>query len=143
MAAPPISGATRLVQGYYWLTPVFLFASWRWGIDVRVPFLEAIPGAQFSYYTLICACAGIVFWRPNLTAIVGRTETTISAATLVITTWTAYFTMIDEAASSAATFTNPFTPESVASLALSASVFIASLLSQDASLRASDRAVPG
>ena len=142
MPAPRISAA-RLVQGYYWLTPAFVFASWRYGFDIRVPFLDGMPAARIAYYALMFACAGLVFWRPNLTAIVGRAETTLSASVLVITTWSAYFTMIDEAASSAGTFNNPFTPESVASLTLSAGVFIASLLAQQGPIGSLGRVARG
>lgn len=130
MPAPRIPTPARLVQAYYWLTPAFLFASSQLGIDVRLPFLDAMPGARAAYYILIFICAGLVYWRPDLTVLVGRAETTLSASVLIIATWSAYFSMIDEAAAHDATFHNPFTAETVASLMLSAGVFIASLMAQ-------------
>ena len=135
MPASRISTASRLIQGYYWLTPVFLFTSWRFGFDVRLPFLEAMPILRAAYYALLFGCGGLVFWRPQLTTLVGRAETTLSASTLILTTWGAYFTMIDEVATSG-TLNNPFTPESVTSLALSASVLIVSLAAHDVPVHA-------
>ena len=117
---------TRLIQGYYWLTPVFLFISWRFGIDVRVPFLEAIPGARGTYYAAVIACGVLVAYQPGLTALVARVESALSMGTLIVTTWFAYFAMIDSAASETAAFNNPFTPEAVMSLAMSALVLLAS-----------------
>ena len=120
----------RLVQAYYWMTPVFLFVAWRYGFDVRVPFLDALPGVGAAYWGVLVLCAVLVVIRPNLTAIVGQAESTCSAGLLVVTTWTAYFNAIDAAAATDGTFVNPFTTESVSSLAMSAGVFIASAIAQ-------------
>src|SRR5687767_618528 len=97
MADSRMTAPARMIQAYYWLTPAFLFASWRYGFDVRVPFLDEWPLARAAYYALMFACAGVVFWRADLTAVVGRAETTLSASVLIISTWSAYFTMIDDA----------------------------------------------
>ena len=128
--APPIP--VRLVQGYYGLTPVFLFLAWRYDLDIRVPFLDALPGAGAVYWGIVIACTLLVTLRPNLAAITGQVESTFSASVLVITTWAAYFNAIDAAAANDGTFVNPFTTESVTSLALSAGVFIASSIAQRA-----------
>ena len=120
----------RVIQCYYWMTPLFLFASWRYGFDARVPFLDAIPGARMGYYGLSFACAWLVAVRPSATAIVGRLESTLAASLLILTTWVAYFRMIESAASETGPLYNPFTPEAATSLALSACVFIASSLLQ-------------
>jgi hypothetical protein len=128
MPATRIHRLARLVQGYYWLTPVFLFLSWRFGFDVRVPFLDAVPGARAAYYALTFGCAALVTVRPELTAIVGRTETTLSMSLLIISTWLAYISVLESAASDAGTLHNPFTPDAVTSLVLSATVFIVSSL---------------
>ena len=126
MATSRELSSVRLIQGYYWLTPVFLFLSWRYGLDVRVPFLDALPGARFAYYMLSFACAGLVLFRPNLTGLVGSAESTLSVALLIITTYVAYFNAVERAAAEDGTFHNPFTTESLTSLVLSALVFIVS-----------------
>ncbi len=137
MPASRIHRLARLVQGYYWLTPLFLFLSWRFGFDVRVPFLDVVPGARVAYYSLSFVCAALVTVRPNLTATVGRAEATLSVSLLIITTWIAYLGVLESAASDAGTLHNPFTPQAVTSLVLSAAVFIASsLLSGAEELRA-------
>lgn len=130
MALAPTPGAARLIQGYYWLTPVFIFASWQLGVDVRVPFLDVLPGARAGYYVLSLACAALVTGRPGITSAVGRMESSLSIALLVITTWLSYFNAIEVAASGSAGFRNPFTPETVTSLLLSAGIFTASYVVQ-------------
>ncbi len=134
MAASRLPAPARLVQAYYWLTPVFLFVSWRYGFDVRVPFLDSMPVARAAYYAVMFACAGLVFWRPELTALVGRAEGTFSIIVLILTTWGAYFSMFDAAAGDGP-FENPFTRESVTSLTLSAVVLSASLMSHEIQAR--------
>ena len=61
---------------------------------------------------------------------------------LIIATWSAYFAMVGDAATGDGTFPNPFTAESVASLALSAGVFIASLMAQSTGSRVQREVVP-
>ena len=34
----------RFIRAYYWSTPLFLGLSLVYGLDLRVPFLETIPG---------------------------------------------------------------------------------------------------
>ena len=140
MPDPRISPPARLIQVYYWLTPAFLFASWWLGVDLRLPFLETMPRAQAAYYALLLACGGLVYWRPHLTAPVGRAETMLSVSVLIVSTWSAYFTMIGEAAARDGDFHNPFTAESVASLVLSAVIFGVTLLSQEIDGRVQDGA---
>ena len=135
MSTPPTPPAGRLVQAYYRSTPVFLFLAWRYGIDIRVPFMDSLPGAGTAYWGVVVACAVLVTVRPSLTAVVGQAESMASASALVLTTWVAYFNAIDAAAVADGTFDNPFTAERVASLALSAGVWIASSLAQRALAR--------
>src|SRR5687768_5729317 len=113
MPDPRSHGFTRLVQGYYWMTPVFFVVSWRYGFDVRVPFLDAVPGARGGYYAMSLACGVAVALRPGLTAVVGRVESTLCASLLVITTWAAWFATIESAAANDGAAQNPFTSESV------------------------------
>ena len=135
MPAPPLPAAGRLVQAYYHSTPVFLFLAWRYGIDVRVPFMDALPGAGVAYWAIVVACAVLVTVRPRLTAGVGQAESMASASALILTTWVMYFNAIDAAAVGDGTFHNPFTAERVVSLTLSAGICIASSLAQRAGAR--------
>jgi hypothetical protein len=123
----------RFIRAYYWSTPLFLGLSLVYGLDVRIPFLEAIPGARAVYYGLSFVCGGLVFFRPDWTAAVGYGESMLSTGLLVVTTWAAYFGMLESAASSDMLVVNPFTPETLTSLILSVMVFGASGVLQSAS----------
>jgi hypothetical protein len=124
---PSPRAATRLIRWYYWATPIFLLLDVRYGVDIRIPFLDALPGAAGAYYTLAFVCAGLVTVRPRWTCLVGYTESTLNVALLIVTTWAAYFAVIDSAAGDGP-LANPFTAEKAVSLALSALVFVASHL---------------
>ena len=125
MPDPHSRRLTQLVQWYYWLTPVFLFLSWRYAFDVRVPFLDELPGARMAYYGLSFACAWVVAARPGMTSVVGRFESTLSIGVLIVTTFAAYLRVVESAARESAPLYNPFTPDAVMSLALSACIFSA------------------
>ena len=130
-AVLPLAG--RLIRGYYWSTPLFLGLSLVYGLDLRVPFLEAIPGARVAYYALSFVCGGLVLFRPDWTAAVGYGESMLSAGLLIVTTMAAYYQVLESAGSEDMLIVNPFTPEAVTSLVFSASVFIASSLLRGAS----------
>src|SRR5688572_14028380 len=46
----------RLIQGYFWLSPILFLVSWRFGFDIRIPFLDQVPGARATYYALTTGC---------------------------------------------------------------------------------------
>lgn len=132
MPLPRVQGLTRVVQAYYWLTPIFFVVSWSYGFDMRVPFLDALPGARAAYYVLSMACAGMVAFLPASTAIVARVESTLCASLLVVTTWAAWFNTITTAVENDGVVESPFTSETATSLALSAFIFIVSSVLQRA-----------
>ena len=136
MPLPRSHRSARLIQGYFWLSPLFFLASWRYGFDVRVPFLDEMPGARATYYALTTGCAALVTFRPAAAVLAARVESTVSVILLIVTTWMAYFNAIDSAASDAVV-NNPFTPEAATSLVLSALVLaVSGLLQETGRLRA-------
>jgi hypothetical protein len=130
MTSPP--GASRLplpaslIRAVYWSTPLFAALDFVYGINLRIPFLDALPGAKAVYYGLELACAITIATRPRWTAAIGFGESVVNIALLVVTTGAAYLGVLESAASPDVLIVNPFTPQAVASLTLSAAVLAAS-----------------
>jgi hypothetical protein len=136
MTSPPSAARRPLpaafVRGIFFLTPLFVALDLFYGISLRIPFLDALPGAKAVYYAADLACAIAIAARPRWTATIGLGESMLNIALLVVSTWAAYLTMIDSAASPDVVMANPFTPEKVSSLVLSMSVLSASYTMQQA-----------
>jgi hypothetical protein len=116
------------VRAVYWSTPLFLVLDYFYGVSLRIPFLDALPSVKAVYYVIDLGCAVAVTVRPRWTAAIGFVESTINISLLVLSTGAAYLGMLDSAASADVVIVNPFTPQAVASLALSASVMAASYI---------------
>jgi hypothetical protein len=114
------------VRAIYWSTPLFIALDHVYGVSLRTPFLDALPGAKALYYALELACALVVTVRPRWTATIGLGESAVSIALLVLSTGAAYLNVLESASSADAVIANPFTPQAVASLMLSALVMGAS-----------------
>jgi len=65
---------------YYAATALFLALDFGFGINVRVAFLESLPGLRLGYYAVCFACLALMIWRPAWTTAVGVIE---SLATLI------------------------------------------------------------
>jgi hypothetical protein len=129
----PLPAARRppsaaFVRAIFFATPLFVAADVFYGINLRIPFLDALPGAKALYYAVDLGCAIAIAARPRWTATVGLAESMLNMALLVISTFAAYLSMIDSAASPDVLMVNPFTPEKVASLILSMSMLSASYM---------------
>jgi hypothetical protein len=124
--------AATLVRAVFFSTPLFVALDLLYGINLRIPFLDTLPGAKAAYYAADLACATAVAARPRWTPTIGLAESTINIALLVISTAAAYLSMIDSAASPDVVMVNPFTPEKVTSLVLSTSVLSASYMMRQA-----------
>ncbi len=75
---------TRIIQAYYWATPLFLGLDLLLGLNVRVAGLDGRPGARFAYYAFCFACLGLASWRPHLAGPVGAVESTVNLVLLVL-----------------------------------------------------------
>ena len=67
-------------MAYYAATALFLALDFGFGINVRVAFLESLPGLRLGYYAVCFSCLGLMIWRPAWTTAVGVVE---SLATLI------------------------------------------------------------
>jgi hypothetical protein len=118
------------VRAVYLSTPLFAALDYLYGISLRIPFLDALPGAKALYYAVAMGCGIAIMARPGWTAAIGFTESVINISLLILSTGAAYVGVLESAASPDVVIANPFTPEAVASLVLSAMVFGASYLSR-------------
>jgi len=110
----------------YWSTPLFVALDYFYGVSLRIPFLDALPGAKAIYYTVGIACGIAITVQPGWTAAIGVYESVINMALLVISVGAAYIGVLESAASPDVVIANPFTPQAVTSLTLSALTLAAS-----------------
>lgn len=123
-----------IVRAYYWLAPAFVVLWLAFGIDVRFPFLDALPGSRAALYGLQMACTVTLAYRPALAPLVGSLESSLTIGLLIVSTWMAYWGMyLDVDAATA--IVNPFTPESVRSLVISATILSLSRISRSVNPR--------
>jgi hypothetical protein len=128
-----------LIRAVYWATPLFVVLDVAYGVSLRIPFLDALPGAKAFYYALELGCAVAVAARPRWTAAIGFAESALNISLLVLTTGAAYIGVLESAASPDVVIANPFTPRAVASLVLAASTLAASYVLNSASAAATRR----
>jgi hypothetical protein len=128
----PRSAAVRLVRAVYWSTPLFVALDLLFGVSLRIPFLDALPGAKVVYYGVELACALAIAARPRWTAAIGLAESMVNITLLIVSTGAAYLGVLESAASPDVVIVNPFTPQAVVSLAISAVVLTASYVSATA-----------
>ena len=124
--------AAMIVRAYYWLAPAFIVLWLGFDIDLRYPFLDVLPGSRAALYALQIACSVTLAFRPALARFVGSLESSLSIGLLIVTTWMAYWGMFIDAFPGIG---NPFTPENLRSLVISATILILSRLSGSVSPR--------
>lgn len=74
----------RILPWYYAATVVFLLLDYFAGINVRVAFLESLPGARAAYYAICFACLALMIWRPSWTTLIATFESLVTLIALVI-----------------------------------------------------------
>jgi hypothetical protein len=116
----------RFVRGIYLSTPLFVAFDYVYGVSLRIPFLDALPAAKPFYYAAVFGCGIMTILRPRWTAAIGLGESVANISLLILSTGAAYLGMLESAASPDVVIVNPFTPQAVASLVLSATVMGAS-----------------
>jgi len=131
-----VGRSAAFVALVYWSTPLFAALDFLYGVSLRIPFLDALPGAKAAYYAADLACGVAIALRPRWTAAIGLGESVVSIALLILSTAAAYLAMLESAASPDVVIANPFTPQAVTSLAISAAVLAASYVTKGCGLRA-------
>ena len=70
----------KTLVAYYAATVLFLLLDYVAGINVRVAFLETMPGLRAGYYGVLFVCLALMLWRPAWDNAIGTVE---SLATLI------------------------------------------------------------
>lgn len=76
--------ANRILPWYYAATVVFLLLDYVAGINVRVAFLESLPGARMAYYAICFACLALMMWRPAWTTLIATFESLVTLIALIL-----------------------------------------------------------
>ena len=74
----------RVLPWYYAATVLFLILDYRFGINIRVAFLDAMPVAKFGYYIVLIWCFGLVMYRPAWATLVGTFESLVTLIALIL-----------------------------------------------------------
>ncbi len=69
---------------YYAATAVFLLLDYVAGINVRLAFLDNLPGARAAYYLVCFTCLGLMLWRPAWTELISAFESLVTLIALII-----------------------------------------------------------
>jgi len=73
----------RILPWYYAATVVFLLLDYFAGINVRVAFLESLPGARAAYYAICFGCLALMIWRPSWAAMIATFESLVTIIALI------------------------------------------------------------
>ena len=76
--------AARALTLYYAATLLFLLLDYGLGINVRLAFLDALPGLRAAWYGLCFACLVAMWWRPSWSAAIGAVESLGTLVALIL-----------------------------------------------------------
>ena len=104
-------------------------------MNLRLSLLDGHPTARAAYYAVDILCGVAIALRPSVAPIVALLESAANIAILLVGVMLAYLAMLDSAGGSGP-IVNPFTPESVANLAISAAWAYAAWIRSTAAITA-------
>jgi hypothetical protein len=76
--------ARKILVLYYAATALFVSLDYGFGVNVRVAFLDAMPGVRALYYVICFGCLVLMTWRPAWTTIVGTVESLVTLVALIV-----------------------------------------------------------
>lgn len=74
----------KILVLYYAGTALFLALDFGFGVNVRVAFLETLPGFRLAYYAICFACLGLMIWHPDWTTVIGAVESLATIIALIM-----------------------------------------------------------
>ena len=74
----------NLLTGYYAATAGFLFLDVATGINIRLAFLDGMPGWRTAYYVFCFGCFGAMVAWPAAQAIISVAESAVTLTALII-----------------------------------------------------------
>ena len=73
----------RILPWYYAATVVFLLLDYVAGVNVRVAFLESLPGIRATYYLFCFGCLALMIWRPSWATLITTFESLVTLVALI------------------------------------------------------------
>ena len=114
----------RLLEGYYWLTPLFALVDWTFGANVRAAGLADHPELRVAYYALCTGCAVGIHARPALSGPVGFAESSANLLLLFLSLLLPYYGMLDDALRGSFPAESPITTGMVWNFLIAGSVWV-------------------
>jgi len=74
----------NILLAYYAGTAVFLLLDYGLDINVRVAFLETLPGLRVTYYGVLFGCLALMLWYPSWSRLVGTIESLVTLVALIV-----------------------------------------------------------
>ena len=74
----------RILPWYYAATVVFLLLDYAAGVNVRVAFLESLPGIRVTYYMFCFLCLALMIWRPTWATLITTLESLVTLVALIL-----------------------------------------------------------
>jgi hypothetical protein len=125
--------APRFLRAWYLATPGFAVLDFALGLNVRVTFLDSVPG-RLAWYAFACACGLAVLRWPGREALVGLLESGVNMAWLIFAVMLQYLSAVDSALADDVLPSAPFTTAGIVNLIVSALVLIVSYVAAQARL---------
>ena len=72
------------MRWYYAATLLFLLLDLALDVNIRVAFLDQLPGLRAGYYGICFACLALMLWQPAWTAIISAFESLVTLSALII-----------------------------------------------------------
>lgn len=86
-----------LLTGYYAATVLFLAADYLVGFNVRLSFLDDLPGWRALYYAFCAGCFVVIWKRPAWAALVAVCESMVNMSGLILDMGVRVITLTDAA----------------------------------------------
>ena len=113
----------RLIQLYYFITPLFFIISYFWHINVRISFLDALPIGKSIYFCALFGCGFILYFYPGMTNLVAITESSVNILGLLTSFVINYRMVFTDLVADKKEIVNPFTTEWVINFSLAAIIW--------------------
>jgi hypothetical protein len=120
---------SRLILGYYGLTPLFWLLDWMYGANLRAVALQDATEWRALYYLLCIACGAALWLRPRWSGLVALVECSVNLLLLCLGVLLPYWRLADQITADRLV-ANPYTPELVINFAVAGAVWLVAFYGQ-------------
>ena len=85
-----IRDRNSIARLYFYITPMFIFVDYLWGVSVRVSALDSWPVYKNVYYGLCVLCGVSMYVVPRYTAVVALFESIINFTMIMLCLFVPY-----------------------------------------------------